>query len=188
MNIIANKRVFWLRLAIVFLVLLCIFFLWKGLLDVSKTKNVLNVQPEIAIDENIFYPVTDVSDGDTFKVKINENVATVRLLGIDTPETVDPRKSVQCFGKEASEQTKKLILDKSVRLSFETKREKRDKYGRYLAYVYRYDGIFLNEELIKGGFAREYTYGSTYSMRLLFKELEKQARLNNVGLWKMCQK
>src|SRR3989338_3864394 len=181
-----RKPILWT--AIILLALLCLFLFWKGMSDISGAKNKWKTSPEIAIDQKLFYPVTDVLDGDTFKVKINNKTITVRLLGVDTPETVDPSKPAQCFGPEASDQTKTLLSGHSVRLVFETKRERRDKYGRYLVYAYRDDGLFLNETLLQSGFAREYTYGSAYSFQLHFRKTEQSAMANSIGLWSACGK
>jgi|SRR5215216_1170712 len=66
-----------------------------------------------------YYPVTDVVDGDTIKVRMSGKEETLRLIGIDTPETVDPRKSVQCFGKEASNKARELLSGKNVRIEMD---------------------------------------------------------------------
>lgn len=142
---------------------------------------------EVIIDESKFYAVSRVVDGDTFKVKVGRSEVTVRLLGIDTPETVDPRKGVQCFGPEASAETKSLLGGRDVRLRANPNREVKDKYGRYLFYVYRDDGLFVNESLLLGGFAREYTYGKAYNMRAEFRADEKVAREAKKGLWGQCE-
>ncbi|MES2215931.1 MAG: thermonuclease family protein [Patescibacteria group bacterium] len=140
----------------------------------------------IYIDENTYYPVTRVIDGDTFNAKVGEKEITVRMLGINTPETVDPRKPPECFGKEASDETKLLLGHMKVQLKLNPKREVLDKYGRYLAYIYREDGLFINEYLLKDGFAKEYTYGKPYSEQRNFKKAEKKAQGNKVGLWERC--
>ncbi len=141
----------------------------------------------VRIDENELYQVAAVLDGDTFKVKVGWHQITVRMLGIDTPETVDPRKPEQCYGHEASDETKKLLVGAEVRLKLNPNREDRDKYDRYLAYVYLSDGIFLNEYLLKNGFAREYTYGRSYIYQKEFKNIEKEVKEQEVGLWGRCK-
>ncbi len=142
---------------------------------------------QIPFKEDRFYEVVQVLDGDTFTVRVGENMQeiTVRMLGINTPETVDPRKPPECFGKEASNETKTLLSGKKVRLVLNPKREVKDKYGRYLAYVYK-DGVFVNEYLIQKGFAREYTYGTPYSLQKDFRKLETKARKDKRGLWAKC--
>lgn len=138
------------------------------------------------LDLETYYQVASVIDGDTFNIINDHKTEIIRILGIDTPETVDPRKSVQCFGKEASDETKKLLLGTKVRFTLSPNRELKDKYGRYLAYVYREDGLFINEYLIQNGYAREYTYGKAYSLQKSFKEIEQESKINKRGLWGEC--
>lgn len=139
----------------------------------------------ISINEDSKYQIERVIDGDTFTMKIGWHEITVRMLGIDTPETVDPRKPAQCFGQEASDQTKSLLNGKAVQLKFNPNREKKDKYGRYLGYVYA-DDLFVNEFLLENGYAREYTYGKPYIFQKNFREIEKTAKENKKGLWGRC--
>jgi micrococcal nuclease len=118
-----------------------------------------------------------VIDGDTIVLDRNE---TVRLIGVDTPETKDPRKPVQYFGQEAYEFTKTMVEGKSVRLEYD--QTKVDKYGRTLAYIYLEDGTFLNAEIIKQGYGFAYTI---YAFKYLeeFRQYEREARENERGLW-----
>lgn len=118
-----------------------------------------------------------VVDGDTIVLDGNEKV---RLIGVDTPETKDPRKPVQYFGKEAYEFTKSLVEGKKVRLEYDQTRI--DKYGRTLAYVYLEDGTFLNAEIIKQGYGFAYT---RFPFKYLeeFRQYEREARENERGLW-----
>lgn len=127
--------------------------------------------------------VTKIVDGDTIKVEINNQIETVRLIGIDTPEIKDPRKTVQCFGKEASNKTKELLENKMVRLEADSTQTDRDKYSRLLRYVYLTDGTFINKKLIEEGFAFEYTYQIPYIYQAEFKAAQKLAETNNLGLW-----
>ncbi len=138
------------------------------------------------LDPDIFYQVASVIDGDTFDIIKNDKKETIRILGINTPETVDPRRPVECFGEEASNETKKLLLGNKVRFTLSPNREIKDKYGRYLAYVYREDGLFINQYLIEHGYAREYTYGKAYSMQKIFRQSENKAKNNKEGLWNKC--
>lgn len=130
-----------------------------------------------------YYSITDVVDGDTVKVNINGTVTTLRLIGMDTPETVDPRKPVQCFGREASNKAKELLSGKKVRLEMDQSQGTLDKYGRTLAYVYREDGLFYNKYMIEQGYAHEYTYNTPYKYQAEFKAAQKTAQTNQVGLW-----
>lgn len=174
-----NWKIVALLILGVFVVSACIYL---AIPEKSKYK-----EKPVSIDENIYYPVTHILDGDTFGVTVKGKDITIRMLGIDTPETVDPRKPAQCYGKEASDETKRLLSDSHVQLKLNPKREVRDKYGRYLAYVYRDDGLFVNEYLLENGFAREYTYGKPYSLQGTFKVLEKKVQSEKKGLWKKCE-
>jgi len=122
-------------------------------------------------------PVERVVDGDTIVV---HGVGLVRLIGVDTPETVDPRKPVEFFGKEATAFTSRLVLGKTVRLEYDW--ERKDKYGRTLAYVYLPDGTLLNAEILRQGYGHAYTQ---YPFKLLeeFRALEREAREAGRGLW-----
>jgi len=125
-------------------------------------------------------------DGDTIVVTPNEKV---RLIGVDTPETVHPAQTVQCFGKQAKQFTRDAVEGKSVRLVLDqnnAKRRHKDRYGRTLAYAYLDDGRMLNRELIRQGYAHAYTR-FPFSHSVEFKELERVARTEAVGLWSTCQ-
>jgi micrococcal nuclease len=123
------------------------------------------------------YRVSRVVDGDTI---ILDTIGPVRLIGVDTPETVDPRRPVQRFGKEASAFTKRLLTGKDVRVEYDWNRK--DGYNRTLAYIYLVDGTFVNAELIRQGYGFAYTkYPFKYAAK--FRTLERQAREKGVGLW-----
>ena len=119
-----------------------------------------------------------VVDGDTL---LMTNQEKVRLIGVDTPETKHPKKPVQRFGKEAYLFTKKMVEGEKVRLEYDW--QKRDKYGRLLAYVYLMDGTFLNAEIIKQGYGFAYT---RFPFKYLeeFRRYQREARENKRGLWK----
>lgn len=103
-----------------------------------------------------FLSVTKVVDGDTFWVYDgSEKGLKIRLIGIDTPETVHPQKGVEYYGKEASDFAKSLLVGEKVKLEFDIDRT--DRYGRTLAYVYLSDGTFLNAELVDKGYAHVMT-------------------------------
>lgn len=130
-----------------------------------------------------YYPVEKVVDGDTIEVNIDGVIEKIRLIGVDTPETVDPRKPVQCFGKEASDNSKKLLEGKFVKLEADETQDNRDKYKRLLRYVILEDGTNFNQKLIQDGYAYEYTYDTPYKYQAEFKAAQKDARENNRGLW-----
>jgi len=132
------------------------------------------------------YKVLKVYDGDTIQIDMNGSSEKVRLIGVDTPETQDPRKAVQCFGKAASEFTAKLIAGQSVRLESDPQSSNRDRYGRLLRYVYLPDGRLVQAEIIKSGYGFAYT-SFPFANAQEFERYEKEARDNNRGLWGSCQ-
>ena len=139
------------------------------------------VKPEPKEEENQvrdLFQVTEVVDGDTIKVSL---LGTLRLIGIDTPETRDPRKPVQCFGREASNKAKELLSGKKVYLEYDPA-QKQDKYGRTLAYVYREDGLFYNAEMIKQGYAHSYVR-FPHPRLDEFNTYQREARENGRGFW-----
>jgi micrococcal nuclease len=143
-------------------------------------KNIEN--KEIKSDTG-YVKVLSVVDGDTIKVSIDGKTETLRLIGLDTPETVDPRKPVQCFGKEASNKAKELLTGKMVRLESDSTQGEIDKYKRLLRYVFIEDGTFYNKWMIQNGYAHEYTYNIPYKYQVEFKAAEKSAREQQLGLW-----
>lgn len=130
------------------------------------------------------YRVISVSDGDTIKVLIDKKIETIRLIGVDTPETVDPRRPVQCYGRQASNFTKKSLSNQNVKLESDVLSGDRDKYKRLLRYVFLEDGQNFNQVLIEDGYGHEYTYNSIpYKYQEIFKKSEINARENSRGLW-----
>lgn len=141
-----------------------------------------------SVRELEWYPVVKVVDGDTIVVDIAGVNTTVRLIGLDTPETVDPRKIVQCFGAEASAGMKKILSNQYVRLEMDPSQGEKDKYGRLLAYVFapanvRPEGLLLNRYMIAEGYGHEYTYRLPYKYQAEFKAAESEARSQKKGLW-----
>lgn len=127
--------------------------------------------------------VIRVVDGDTIDVEIDGKTERVRYIGIDTPETVDPRKLVQCFGVEASKKNKELVEGKIVRLEKDI--TDRDKYKRLLRYVWLGDTL-INQELVAQGFAKSYSYPPDIKYQDKFVTTEKKAREDKLGLWTAC--
>jgi micrococcal nuclease len=122
-------------------------------------------------------------DGDTILVKLGGRTEYVRYIGIDTPETVKPGTPVQCFGPQAHELNSDLVSGRTVRLRFDV--ERRDRYGRLLAYVY-VSGRFVNAILVRRGYARTLTIppDDTYARR--FARLQHRAGRLGLGLWSAC--
>ena len=128
------------------------------------------------------YQVIKVVDGDTFWIDYNGVDEKVRLIGIDTPESKDPRSPKECFSQEASDYLYELIYNKNVRIAFDPSQGERDRYGRLLVYAW-VDDVFINETLIREGYAFEYTYNLPYQYQVEFQEAEEYAQKNNSGLW-----
>ena len=131
--------------------------------------------------------VVRVVDGDTLVAHLPGGDETVRLIGIDTPETVDPRKPVQCFGKEASHRTADL-LPRGTAIRLERDVEGRDRYGRLLAYVYRVaDGAFVNLTLAEEGYAQPLTIPPNVAYADRFAASAAETRAAGRGLWGACR-
>lgn len=133
-----------------------------------------------------YHRVVSVSDGDTFQVEIAGKRETIRMIGIDTPETRDPRKPVQCFGKAASARLTVLLQDKTVRLEGDPASGHRDKYQRLLRWVYLEDGSFVNQLMVQEGYAFAYTIFPNGKLEQL-RSWEREARDAKRGLWAGCQ-
>ena len=138
-----------------------------------------------AIDEPaaVTAPVTRVVDGDTFEARIGGEAEDVRLIGIDTPETVKPDTPVQCWGPQASDFTHNLLEGRTVRLVFGV--ERRDVYGRLLAYVHLGDR-FVNATLVRRGLARTLTIPPNDRYAPVLRRLEIGAARAGRGLWGAC--
>ena len=127
--------------------------------------------------------VLRVVDGDTIEVDLEGTEEDVRYIGIDSPETVKPDSPVECFGPQASERNHELVEHRTVTLEFD--RERRDVYGRLLAYVFVGDQ-FVNAELIEGGFARTLEIEPNTSRAGELSLLEAEAGAAGRGLWEAC--
>lgn len=173
-------------------------FLWFGLRPsalvyisptatplVENGKEVISTQSAVESLQGEKALVAKVIDGDTIEL---EDGNKLRLIGVDTPETVDPRRPVGCFGKEASNATKKLLSGKEVILQKDV--SETDKYGRLLRYVYlpleNGQTLFVNDYLIREGFAVSLTYPPDVKFTEQFLQAEKQAREQRRGLWGRC--
>jgi micrococcal nuclease len=129
------------------------------------------------------YKVLKVVDGDTLDIDYDGVVERVRLIGINTPESVDPRRPVECYGKEASDYAKDILEGEQVKIEFDNSQQRRDQYDRLLAYVYLDDGQMVNRKMIADGYAYEYTYNTPYKYQSEFKSLQAIAKNLNRGLW-----
>jgi micrococcal nuclease len=127
--------------------------------------------------------VVRVVDGDTIIAHVAGSDQYVRYIGVDTPETVKPDTPVQCYGPQASAENHRLVEGRTVRLVFD--RERRDPYGRLLAYVYE-DSRFVNATLVRGGYARPLTIAPNTAHAGLFHRLAGRAGKDGRGLWGTC--
>lgn len=138
--------------------------------------------------------VARIIDGDTIEVKRTCGHDKIRFIGINTPESVDPRRPVQCFGKEASYHLSELIKDKEILISGDESQSIRDIYNRLLGYIFienkNSSGTTstnsltnINQKMISDGYAYEYTYKVPYVYQKEFKQAQKTAKLENLGLW-----
>lgn len=173
--------------------LIILFFTLIGILTLSgsrvRTEMIHDPRPRIlSLFTKVppgFVKVLDDIDGDTIKVQINGKEETVRFLGVDTPETKDPRKGVQCFGRNASHFTKTMLMGKAVKLIPDVGQDERDAFGRLLRYVYLENGANMNALLVLNGYAFAYEkFLSSQTPRL--KVLEDDARDHKRGLWGEC--
>jgi micrococcal nuclease len=128
-------------------------------------------------------PVTRIVDGDTIVVDVDGEEERVRYIGIDTPESVTPGEPVECFGPQASRFNARLVEGERVRMVFDS--ERRDRYGRLLAYVYAGD-TFVNAALVRRGFAKTLTIPPNDTFADRFDSLEQKAANAGRGLWGAC--
>ena len=133
-------------------------------------------------ENNQLCQVVDVIDGDTIRARIGNKVEIIRLLGINTPEVNNPYRKQECFGPEASVETKKLLKNKKVYVIPDPEAPNRGKYHRLLRYIFLPNGEFVNADLIKNGYAFSYIYQPIQFMDF-FNSLEYKARENRLGIW-----
>ena len=175
-KILANRN----SLLIVFAIIGLIAYVYEG-----QNMGVFNLGLPTSSPNTVgtYYDVTKVTDGDTIHIEMGGKDEVVRLLGINTPETVDPRRPVQCSGKEASNRMKDIAQGKIVRLEYDDSQDLRDAYNRVLAYVYLEDGQMLNRKMVAEGYAYEYTYLTPYKYQKEFRQLQQLAQSSGRGLW-----
>jgi micrococcal nuclease len=131
--------------------------------------------------------VVRVVDGDTLVADVDGGEEErVRLIGVNTPESVDPRRPVECFGQEASAHAKAL-LPEGTRIRIERDAEARDRYGRLLGYVHRaHDGLFVNLAMVADGYAQVMTIPPNVTHADAFAAAQAEARATGRGLWSRC--
>ena len=147
-----------------------VILIWRMLALITEAQ----YEPRSAVVERVI-------DGNTIEVRVDGQTHTVRLIGVDTPETKHPTQTVKCFGREASAFTQAAFEGKAVALVRDRTGDSADRYGRWLRYVYL-DGDNFNARLIREGYAHAYR-GASFSKRQEFIRLEEQAGRWGIGLW-----
>ncbi|MBI2356109.1 MAG: thermonuclease family protein [Candidatus Doudnabacteria bacterium] len=137
---------------------------------------------KIQTSESQLYSVVKVVDGDTIDISLDNKIQRVRLIGLDTPEIVDSDSLVECFGPEASNKAKELMSGKKVKLEADSSQDNLDKYNRLLRYVFVGD-LNVSKEMIRLGYAEEYTYNKPYKYQGEFKQAEAEAIAAERGMW-----
>jgi len=179
-----------LSLLLLFPLLLCCCFIFTASSQNRNSpsqNNTANVQPQESNTSNSIvsysvppkklYKVTNVIDGDTIEI---EEVGRVRLIGIDTPELSNPK---ECYSSESAQKLRELLENKSVEIEYDPTQGNLDKYDRDLLFVFNEHGQNINLEMIKLGYAFEYTYSKPYKYQSEFKLAEKSAQTSKLGLW-----
>ncbi len=147
--------------------------------DTTVTEQETGTEAQPAITSKVI----KVVDGDTVTVETNGVRETIRIIGINTPETVDPRKPVECFGQEASSRAHILLDNQTVTLEADTTQGERDKYERLLRYVFLSNGSDFGKQMISEGYAYEYTYSAPYKYQQDYKTSQSDAENAKRGLW-----
>ncbi|MEZ5245191.1 MAG: thermonuclease family protein [Acidimicrobiales bacterium] len=153
-----------------------------GSTDTGSTPATLPDEPSLAPNAT----VERIVDGDTLVALVNGERERVRLLGIDTPESVAENRPDQCYGEEASDYLK-MLLPEGAEITLILDEEPRDQYDRLLAYVVRgSDDLFVNLDLLERGFAGVLIYDPNDHYESLFRSAERAARDADIGLWGVC--
>ena len=142
----------------------------------------------VAQAQSVTGTIVRVVDGDTVDVRVDGKVERIRIIGLDTPETVDPRKAVQCFGREASAHGKELLpIGTPVTLEADPSQDARDRYGRMLAFIIveTEPGTTINytREMIAGGYGHHYVYRRPSLYADAFALAQDDAQVGGFGLW-----
>jgi micrococcal nuclease len=151
------------------------------------SQRVSNDTPKIlGVEQPGYYKVTHIADGDTIKVDMNGKTESIRMIGVDTPESVKPNSPVQCYGREASDFTKQNLTNQSVRLEADPAGDNRDRYDRLLRYVYLQDGTLWNQKLIDQGYGFAYL-SFQFGKQADFAASQARAQDAKLGLWNTCE-
>lgn len=165
----------------VIILIAALMFILGGCGEWEPDIRALTTAPDNQSPTGIRVKVNRVIDGDTFEIINRGQKERVRLIGMDTPESVKPGEKAEPWGVEAGRYTKNLIENRMVRLEFDV--QKQDRYGRLLAYVYLEDGTLLNARLLEEGLAVVFTVPPNVKMADNFLEIQRQARAGKKGIW-----
>ncbi len=174
-----GKKITWVS-AVLFLALAFLSYWQSTHPNSTLVRTLSQTQPGL-------YKVTEAVDGDTIEINMNGKLEKVRFIGIDTPETHDPRKAVQCFGQAAANFTKTALeaQGNKVRLESDPINTNRDRYDRLLRYVYLPDNTLLNAKILQEGYGFAYL-SFPFSKSEEFRGYELKARADSKGLWSSC--
>ena len=126
---------------------------------------------------------SDCVDGDTIKVLVGKEEKTIRMLAVDTPESVHPTKGVEYYGKEASEYTcNKVKNAKKLEIEYDDNSDKTDKYDRLLVWVFT-DGTLLQKDLVSNGYAKVAYLYDDYKYTSILEKEQELASAKNIGIW-----
>lgn len=149
----------------------------SGVVRIIPAKKVVELPPQPG-----YYKVNYVHDGDTISVNMDGREEKIRMIGVDTPETIKPNSPVECYGVAASNFTKQLLSNKTVRLESDPINQNRDRYSRLLRYVYTQDGVLVNSFIIQQGYGFAYL-SFPFTKAEEFRLAQVDARQHNRGVW-----
>ncbi len=173
------KKIFYLALLLLISYFISNTPIQKALQVPSPTPSlVVPTTVKLSQLENVL--VLRVVDGDTILIEGNRKL---RYIGMNAPESVDPRRPVQCFGKEASKRNQELVEGKTITIEKDV--SETDKYGRLLRYVYL-DGVMINKQLVEEGYAVASSYPPDIKHQPELRLAQKNAITNHRGLWADC--
>ena len=172
-----TRKILWFWWLLLFSLLAAVFFLTSKIGGLPKV---------VQVSDPGLYAIDHFIDGDTIAVNMNGTVETVRMIGVDTPETHRPNSPVQCYGPEAAAYTKQLIGGNRVRLQADPLDTNRDRYNRLLRYIYLPDGRMVETELISNGYGFAYTQ-FPFEKTDEFTADQDSAKQQAKGLWTACQ-
>ncbi|MEA2006661.1 MAG: thermonuclease family protein [Patescibacteria group bacterium] len=177
-----KKRIVLIPFLLLFTLLLCGCDR-KGI----EAENTFQVD-EIENRQQELFNVLHVVDGDTFSVWMNDKIETVRVIGIDSPETGEKYRRKECFGRESTQMAIEVLSDKKVLLKTDLTQDDRDQYDRLLRHVFLEDGTNYGLKMIEIGFAEELTFkGRQYEHQDEYKSAQEKAKQDKQGLWEVCK-